>query len=187
MSDSAWPHRRQPTRLCHPWDSPGKSTGVGCHWGTDMAKASLTFRFLCCDWRGGVLPQCVELGPFFSPFLVQIEHLYHWPKSERLSRGASGLRVWAKVVFPICKVYQALPSWCVSIVRHPSPAVTSLTLGSTLLHLSWFLIRKTIFFKINSSKTFILLKVDHYKLMLYYTLSYIEFSYMLFCIRVKNN
>ena len=32
MSDSVWPHRRQPTRLCHPWDSPGKNTGVGCHF-----------------------------------------------------------------------------------------------------------------------------------------------------------
>ena len=30
MSDSVWPHRRQPTRLLHPWDSPGKNTGVGC-------------------------------------------------------------------------------------------------------------------------------------------------------------
>ena len=27
-----WPHRRQPTRLPHPWDSPGKNTGVGCHF-----------------------------------------------------------------------------------------------------------------------------------------------------------
>ena len=26
------PHRRQPTRLLHPWDSPGKNTGVGCHF-----------------------------------------------------------------------------------------------------------------------------------------------------------
>ena len=25
------PHRRQPTRLHCPWDSPGKNTGVGCH------------------------------------------------------------------------------------------------------------------------------------------------------------
>ena len=25
------PHRRKPTRLRHPWDSPGKNTGVGCH------------------------------------------------------------------------------------------------------------------------------------------------------------
>ena len=24
-------HRRQPSRLCRPWDSPGKNTGVGCH------------------------------------------------------------------------------------------------------------------------------------------------------------
>ena len=26
------PHRRQPTRLPHPWESPGKNTGVGCHF-----------------------------------------------------------------------------------------------------------------------------------------------------------
>ena len=27
-----WPHRRQPLRLPRPWDSPGKNTGVGCHF-----------------------------------------------------------------------------------------------------------------------------------------------------------
>ena len=32
LSDSAHPHRRQPTRLPCPWDSPGKNTGVGCHF-----------------------------------------------------------------------------------------------------------------------------------------------------------
>ena len=32
MSDSLWPHELQPTRLLHPWDFPGKSTGVGCHF-----------------------------------------------------------------------------------------------------------------------------------------------------------
>ena len=32
MSDSVRPHGRQPTRLPHPWDSPGKNTGVGCHF-----------------------------------------------------------------------------------------------------------------------------------------------------------
>ena len=26
------PHKRQPTRLPRPWDSPGKNTGVGCHF-----------------------------------------------------------------------------------------------------------------------------------------------------------
>ena len=32
MSYSVRPHRRQPTRLPHPWDSPGKNTGVGSHF-----------------------------------------------------------------------------------------------------------------------------------------------------------
>ena len=32
MSDSVGSHRRQPTRLPRPWDSPGKNTGVGCHF-----------------------------------------------------------------------------------------------------------------------------------------------------------
>ena len=32
MSDSVQSHRWQPTRLRCPWDSPGKNTGVGCHF-----------------------------------------------------------------------------------------------------------------------------------------------------------
>ena len=32
MSDSVGPQRWQPTRLPYPWDSPGKNTGVGCHF-----------------------------------------------------------------------------------------------------------------------------------------------------------
>ena len=32
VSNSVRPHRQQPTRLPHPWDSPGKNTGVGCHF-----------------------------------------------------------------------------------------------------------------------------------------------------------
>ena len=32
MSDFVKPQRQQPTRLRRPWDSPGKNTGVGCHF-----------------------------------------------------------------------------------------------------------------------------------------------------------
>ena len=32
VSDSVRPHRRQPTRLPRPWGSPGKNSGVGCHF-----------------------------------------------------------------------------------------------------------------------------------------------------------
>ena len=32
VSDSLQSHGLQPTRLLHPWDFPGKDTGVGCHF-----------------------------------------------------------------------------------------------------------------------------------------------------------
>ena len=32
VSDSVRPHRRQPASLFHPWDSPGKNTGVDCRF-----------------------------------------------------------------------------------------------------------------------------------------------------------
>ena len=32
VSDSVQPQRWQPTRFPHPWDSPGKNTGVGCYF-----------------------------------------------------------------------------------------------------------------------------------------------------------
>ena len=53
MSDSVRPHRRQPTRLPRPWDSPGKNAGVGCHFllqcmkkksESEVAQSCLTLR-----------------------------------------------------------------------------------------------------------------------------------------------
>ena len=44
MSNSQRPHGLQPTRLCRPWDSPGKNTGVGCHFllhSTDLQIAKM--------------------------------------------------------------------------------------------------------------------------------------------------
>ena len=53
VSDSVQPHRWQPTRLPCPWDSPGKNTGVGCHFllqcmkeksESEVAQSCLTLR-----------------------------------------------------------------------------------------------------------------------------------------------
>ena len=53
MSDSMRPQRWQPTRLPHPWDSPDKNTGVGCHFllqcvkvksESEVAQSCLTLR-----------------------------------------------------------------------------------------------------------------------------------------------
>ena len=38
MSLFLWSHRWQPTGLRHPWDSPGKNTGVGCHFPLQFMK-----------------------------------------------------------------------------------------------------------------------------------------------------
>ena len=46
MSDSVRPHRRQPTRLRCPWDSPGKNTGVGCHFLLQYMKGKVKVRLL---------------------------------------------------------------------------------------------------------------------------------------------
>ena len=45
VSDSSRRHGLQPTRLLHPWDFPGKSTGVGCH--------CLTNQLFAWGWREG--------------------------------------------------------------------------------------------------------------------------------------
>ena len=53
MSYSVRPHSQKPTRLPGPWDSPGKNTGVGCHFlphcmkvksGSEIAQSCLTLR-----------------------------------------------------------------------------------------------------------------------------------------------
>ena len=69
MSNSVWPHRRQPTRLRRPWDSPGKNTGVGCHFllqcvkvksESEVAQSCLTLR----DPMGCSLPGSSVHGIF---------------------------------------------------------------------------------------------------------------------------
>ena len=41
VSNSVRPHRWQPTRFPRPWDSPGKNTGVGCHFPLQCMKGKV--------------------------------------------------------------------------------------------------------------------------------------------------
>ena len=50
VSDSLQPHGLWPTRLLHPWDSPGKSTGVGCHLLLIVLQWTLGSMSLCQLW-----------------------------------------------------------------------------------------------------------------------------------------
>ena len=51
MSDSVQPHRWQPTRLRRPWDSPGKNTGVGCHFLLQCMKVKVKLLSKCPTLR----------------------------------------------------------------------------------------------------------------------------------------
>ena len=48
MSDSVQPHRRQTIRLHRPWDSPGKNTGVGCHFLVQVKPATQALPVKLC-------------------------------------------------------------------------------------------------------------------------------------------
>ena len=47
MQDSQKPHIMQPTRLLHPWDVPGKSTGVGCHFLLHHSSLETAYIYMC--------------------------------------------------------------------------------------------------------------------------------------------
>ena len=51
MSDSVRPHRWQPTRPRRPWDSPGKNTGVGCHFLCPLLFSKLGPEVAACSSR----------------------------------------------------------------------------------------------------------------------------------------
>jgi len=43
---AVWPHRRQPTRRPCPWDSPGKNSGVDCHFLLQCMKVKVKVKWL---------------------------------------------------------------------------------------------------------------------------------------------
>ena len=70
VSDSLWPHGLQPTRLLCPWDCPGKSTGVGCHF--LLQRIFLTQTSSKRTWLLKKLMKCFPrcLFPYASPQAV---------------------------------------------------------------------------------------------------------------------
>ena len=67
MSDSSQPHGLQLTRLLHPWDFPGKSTGVGCHCPLQMEYYSAIKR----NTTESVLMRWMKLEPIIQSEVSQ--------------------------------------------------------------------------------------------------------------------
>ena len=65
------PHRRQPTRLPRPWDSPGKNTGVGCHFLLHInTKAMLIATF---HWKFDII--CYAAAVNYYIYLIWV---FYW-------------------------------------------------------------------------------------------------------------
>ena len=94
------PQRRQPTRLPHPWHSPGKNTGVGCHF--LLQNKANTYIY---HWNYTVI--AVQLLSHIQLFATP------WTTVHQASRPSPSLRV--------CSNSCLLSRWC-----HPtiSPSVS---------------------------------------------------------------
>ena len=83
MSNSLRPHGLQPTRPLCPWDFPGKSTGVGCH-------------FLLCPWTAGHLKYLMAQSAKNLPAkqATQVQSLGQENPLEKEMATHSSILVW---------------------------------------------------------------------------------------------
>ena len=72
VSNSLWPYGPQPARLLCPWDSPGKSTGVGCH--LSFSKGSFWPR----DWTRVFYVSCTGRWVLYHSHHLETLCLFHW-------------------------------------------------------------------------------------------------------------
>ena len=119
MSDSVWPHGLQPTRLLRPLDSPGKNTGVGCH-----------FLLQCMKMKSEseVAQLCPTLSDPILFFLYSYLSKLHWHAYEKAMAPHSNTLAWK---IPWMEEPGRLQSMGSLRVRHDW--MTSLSL-STFMH-----------------------------------------------------
>ena len=77
VSESLWPHGLGTVRLLCPWDSPGKNTGVGCHFllqGIFPTQGSSPHLVHLLHWQVGSLPLTPPGKPWYVLESLQNHH-----------------------------------------------------------------------------------------------------------------
>ena len=132
MSDSVQPHRWQPTRLPCPWDSPGKNTGVGCHFLLQCMKVksesevAQSCRLLVTPWTAahqaspsmGLSMQDYWSGvPLPSPSRI-LSLCKYLPPSPTISQPLMGAYLTSS--FPAVSFTQSQSLWPLLFLHYPS-------------------------------------------------------------------
>ena len=99
-----WPHRQQPTRLRHPWDSPSKNTGVGRHF---------LLQYMKVKSESEVAQLCPTLrdpwtAAYQAPLSLRFSRQEYWsglplPSPYWCSRFLYFYSNLCQLVFPFCK------------------------------------------------------------------------------------
>ena len=122
MSDSLQPHGLKPTGLLHPWDFPGKNTGVGCHF-------LLQGNFLTQGWNPGLL-HCRQT----------LYHLSHEGSLDSILKNRditlpTKVRLVKAMVFPV--VMYVCKSWSIKKAEHQRIDAFELWCLRKILRVPW--------------------------------------------------
>ena len=125
------PHRRQPTRLPRPWDSPGKNTGVGCHFLLQCRKVKS---------ESEVARSCQTLSDPMDCSLPgsSVHGIFQARVLEWVSSAFSDLLIGSMKVQLNCatpSLYQSIERWS-GEPHHPVSVITFLPRSKRLL-ISW--------------------------------------------------
>ena len=126
VSDSVRPHRWQPTRLPHSWDSPGKNAGVGCHFLLQCMKVKSESEVaqLCC----AVLSHSVE-SDSLRPHESQ-----HARPSLSITNSRSSLRLTS---IESVMQFNHLILWRPLLLLPPIPPSIRVFSNESTLHMRW--------------------------------------------------
>ena len=139
MSDSVQPHRWQPTRLLHPWDSPGKNTGVGCHFLLQCMEVKSESEVVqscptLSDPMECSLPGSSIYGIFQARVLewgAMLQTGQDWKGSSRtLISSCSGRKGYLSIKFTKeSGIYRRDQSTCCPLSKLPGPPVEEIRIG----------------------------------------------------------
>ena len=110
MSNSSRPHGLQPTRLLHPWDFPGKNTGVECHCLLHYKPRQHTKK---------QRHHFANKGPYSQRYGFSSSHVWMWELDHKGSWVLKNWCVWAVVLEKAMAPHSSTLAWKIPWMEEP--------------------------------------------------------------------